>query len=91
LDLSVILASSCRQKILRVLSHFGEIRIMKLLQKTGCAYNEVMRNLRILGDESIITYRRLGRKCIINLNHDNVKTIILIKALRILDTPIDSK
>jgi hypothetical protein len=90
LELSMILASSCRQKILRVLSRRREIRIMKLVQETGCTYNEIMRNVRILEDEGVITYRRVGRKCIISLNWESRKTVLLIKALRILNTPIDS-
>jgi len=91
LDLGDIVASKCRQKILRVLSHVGEIRIMKLVEKTGCDYNEVMRNLRILEHEGFIIYRRVGRKCIVSLNRNSCKTRVLVKALRILDTPIDSR
>lgn len=63
---------------------------MRLVQETGCAYNEVMRNVRILEAEGVITYRRFGRKCIISLNRESHKTVILIKALRILDTPVNS-
>jgi predicted transcriptional regulator len=87
----MILASSCRQKILKVLSHAREIRIMKLVQSTGCAYNEVERNLQILEHEDIIIYRRVGRKRVISLNYDNPKTRLLLKVLRILDTLTDSR
>jgi len=88
---SEILASTCRQKILRVLSYVKSIRIMKLVQKTGCRYNEVMRNLRILEKEDIIIYTRLRHNCTISFNHDNYKTTLLIKAIKILDTPVDSR
>jgi hypothetical protein len=50
-----------------------------------------MRNVRILEDEGVITYRRFYRKCIISLNRGSRKTVLLIKALRILDTPLDSR
>ncbi|MDI9577049.1 MAG: hypothetical protein QM398_02800 [Thermoproteota archaeon] len=64
---------------------------MKLVHKTGCRYNEVMRNLRILEKEGIIIYKRLGCKCFISLNRESHKTRILIKVIGILDTPIDSR
>ncbi|MGE5556084.1 MAG: hypothetical protein ACM3UY_07480 [Methanocella sp.] len=86
---SEILASKCRQKILRVLAHVEVIRLMKLVHKTGCRYNEIMRNLLILEREGIIVYTRLGRQCIVGLNRESPKTRILIKAIRILDMPID--
>lgn len=91
MNLSDIVASKCRQRILRVLSHSGEIRIMKLAEKTGCGYNELMRNVRILKHEGVVIYRRDGRKCFVSLNRDSIKARILIKALRLLDAPINSR
>jgi len=64
---------------------------MRLAEKTGCGYNELMRNVRILEREGVVIYRRDGRKCFVSLNRDSLKARILIKALRILDAPIDSR
>lgn len=74
-----------------MLAHVEVIRLMKLVHKTGCRYNEVMRNLRILEKEGIIIYNRLGRKCIVSLNRESPKTTILIKVIEILDRPVDSR
>ncbi|MBT0159743.1 hypothetical protein G4O51_07140 [Candidatus Bathyarchaeota archaeon A05DMB-2] len=64
---------------------------MRLAEKTGCGYNELMRNVRILEHEGVVVYRRDGRKCFVSLNRDSLKARILIKALRILDAPINSR
>lgn len=83
--------SSCRQKILKAMSHVKGIRIMKLVQNTGCPYNEVKRNLLILKHEGIITFSSTERKRIFSLNYGNAKTKLLFEVLKMLDTPTDSR
>jgi predicted transcriptional regulator len=59
---------------------------MSLVRKINSTYNQVDRNLRILEKEGIITIQHRGRLRMIKLNHENLKTKTLIKALKILDT-----
>jgi DeoR/GlpR family transcriptional regulator of sugar metabolism len=85
-----VLASSLRQKILKELSETREIRVMQLVSRVNSTYNELNRNLEILEKEGIITndYRvkvRHGKVRVIQLNRDNPKTEILLKALKMLD------
>ena len=90
LDLSKMLASSLRQKILRELSKTREIRVMKLVSNLGTTYNDLNRNLLIFEKEGIITneYRvkvKHGKVRVITLNRDNPKTKTLLAALKTLD------
>ncbi len=48
LDREKVLASKCRQKILRTLARNSQVRIMQLVRETGFSYNEVDRNLHVL-------------------------------------------
>jgi hypothetical protein len=91
LDLNKILKSSCRQKILKALSGSREVNIMKLVRIVNSTYNEVDRNLRVLEGEQIITQKYLGRARLIWLNWENKKTIVLLKSIKILETPINNK
>jgi predicted transcriptional regulator len=91
LDLSKVLASSLRQKILRELSKTSEIRVMKLVSKLNTTYNELNRNLVILEKEGLITdeYRvkvKHGTIRVIALNRDNSKTKLLLTILKTLDS-----
>lgn len=81
-----MLASSGRQKILKATSKGEGLNIMDLVRKTNSTYNEVNRNLTALEKEGIITNSRCGRMRIIRLNKKNPKTIILLQALKILET-----
>jgi hypothetical protein len=64
---------------------------MKLVKDANCTCNEVARNLQILEEEGIIASRYVGRRRIIRLNYCDGKTIILLEALKILNTPIRTK
>ena len=64
---------------------------MMLVRIVNSTYNEVDRNLRILEGAGIITQQRLKRKRIVCLNLENKKTLALLKALKILEAPIDPK
>lgn len=90
-ELSEIVASGCRQKILRALSHTREIGITQLVKAVNSTYNEVMRNVRILEGEGIFRLILVGRRCYVSLNYENVKAKILIEALGLLDSRPDFK
>jgi predicted transcriptional regulator len=91
LDLSKVLASSLRQKILKVLSEKRDLQVMKLVSSVGSTYNELNRNLLILEKEGIIINEypvkvRHGKVRIIRLNRENSKTKLLLAALKTLDS-----
>ncbi|MCW4003970.1 MAG: hypothetical protein NWE95_08690 [Candidatus Bathyarchaeota archaeon] len=90
MDLRVVIASSVRQKILKVLAQKHELQVMKLASNVGTTYNELNRNLLILEKEGIIIneYRvkvRRGKVRVLRLNRDNPKTDVLIKVLKTLE------
>lgn len=90
LDLSKVLASSLRQKILKVLFEKREMQIMKLVTSVGSTYNDLNRNLLILEKEGIIINEypvrvRQGKVRNIRLNRENPKTKLLLAALKSLD------
>jgi len=86
LDLKKVIASSCRQNILKALSKGEEINVMELVIKTNSTYNEVNRNLIALEKEDLITTSYCGRMRLIKLNKKNPKTTILIQVLKTLET-----
>jgi DNA-binding transcriptional ArsR family regulator len=88
LNLRWILASSCRQKILEALAKAEQIHMMELIRKVNSTHNEVSRNLEILTEENIIRVKKYGRLKIIQLNRENEKTRVLLRALHLLDTPV---
>jgi hypothetical protein len=59
---------------------------MKLVRKINSTYNQVNSNLLILKAEGIITETHHKRLRIIRLNRKNSKTIVLLQALKILDS-----
>jgi hypothetical protein len=84
LDLEVVLASSCRRRIIKVLSVSGSTNVMQLVRQTNSTYNQVNIHLGILASEGIVFDRHSGRMRWICLNKDNPKTGLLLKALAIL-------
>lgn len=58
---------------------------MRLVRMVNSTYNEVNRNLCILEGTGLITQKRIRRKRIIRLNHENKKTSAILKALKILE------
>lgn len=96
MDLSRMLASSLRQKILRELSLTRELQVMRLVSKVNSTYNELNRNLAILEKEGIITNEypvkvRRGKVRVIRLNKENPKTQVLLKVLKTLDQEISAE
>jgi len=81
----MLLSSSCRRKILRVLSRRGRIHFMELVREVNSTYNQVNSNVRIFTEEGIVIDERLGRMRIIRLNRENPKTQLLLQALKLLE------
>jgi len=84
LDLGRLMASSCRQKILEVLSRVRQTHVMDLVRRVNSTYGQVNRNLQILEREDIVNTQYYGRLRMIKLNRENPKTVTLLKALRLL-------
>ena len=78
------MASSCRRKILRVLSRSGRTNIMALVRKVNSTYNQVNSNLQILYEEGIVFDERFGRMRVIRLNNENSRTTLLLETLKML-------
>jgi predicted transcriptional regulator len=91
MDLETLLASSCRRKILRVLSSSGRTNVMKLVQKVNSTYNQVNSNLQILQKEGIVFDEHFGRMRVIRLNKENSRTLLLLQALKMLEAPKTGK
>jgi predicted transcriptional regulator len=70
---------------LRVLSR-KRLNGMELVRKVNSTYNQVNSNLQILREEGIIFDERFGRMRVIRLNKENPKTMVLLQALKILET-----
>jgi DNA-binding transcriptional ArsR family regulator len=86
MNLRKLLASSCRQRILKELSKHKDLNVMGLVRDINSNYNEVNRNLKILENEGIVASGRCGRLRLIKLNRENPRTLALLGALRILDS-----
>jgi DNA-binding transcriptional ArsR family regulator len=86
MDLETVLASSCRRRILKALWKLGRANVMELVRKVNSTYSQVNPNLQILANEGIIVDERYGRVRIIRLNKENTKTLLLLQALRTLNT-----
>jgi predicted transcriptional regulator len=84
MNLESLLSSSCRRRILRVLSSSGSTNMMELVRKTNSTYNQVNANLGILADEGIVFDCHVGRMRSIRLNRESLKVQRLLKALKIL-------
>jgi DNA-binding transcriptional ArsR family regulator len=83
----MILASSCRCRILRVLWRLGRANVMELVRRVNSTYSQVNPNLQILQEEGIVSDEHYGRMRIVRLNKENPKTTILLQALKLLETP----
>jgi len=86
LNLKKLLASTCRQKILEALSKPGGMNIMAVVRKINSTYNETNRNLKILEQEGIIRSEVYGRVRYIKINRENPRTVLLLQALKTLES-----
>lgn len=85
MDFETLLASSCRRRILRVLSRTGRTNVMNLVRKVNSTYNQVNSNLHILQKEKVVFDERFGRMRMIRLNKENARTVLLLQALKMLE------
>ena len=60
---------------------------MALVRKVNSTYNQVNSNLQILQKEEIIFDEHFGRLRVIRLNRENPRTLLLLQALKMLETP----
>jgi predicted transcriptional regulator len=86
MDLEMLMASSCRRRILRVLSRTGRINVMTLVRMVNSTYNQVNSNLHILQKEGIVFDEHFGRIRVIRLNSENQRTLLLLHVLKTLNT-----
>ena len=86
-DLDVILSSSCRRRILKILWRMGRTNVMELVRRVNSTYNQVNSNLQILQKEGIVFDEHFGRMRTIRLNKENPTTVILLEAIKLLETP----
>jgi len=80
-----ILASTCRQKIIKAAAKAGQIHMMELVRRVNSTHDQVSRNLKILIEEKIVVIKKYGRVKIIQLNGENERTLIILKALNLLE------
>lgn len=85
MDLETLMTSSCRRRILRVLSGSRRTNVMELVRKVNSTYNQVNSNLQILQKEEIIFDEHFGRMRVIRLNRENPRTLLLLQALKMLE------
>ena len=86
LDLKKIVASSCRQKILKALSKSEGLNVMSLVRIINSTYNETNRNLKILEEKGIVINIYYGRIRMIKLNRENPRTKVLLQVLKTLES-----
>ena len=86
MDLERVLALSCRRRIHKVLWKLGRANVMELVRKVNSTYSQVNPNLQILEKEGIIIDERFGHMRVMRLNKENTKTLLLLQALRTLNT-----
>lgn len=85
MNLSTIVRSSCRRKILKTLFKKKELNVMKLVHAVNSTYNEVNRNLRILESEDLIAQKYIGRKRFISLNLKSKRTSAVFEILNLME------
>jgi len=80
------MASSCRRRMLQVLSSSGRTNVIELVRRVNSTYNQVNSNLQILRKEGIVFDEHVGRMRVIKLNKENPRTLLLLQALKILSS-----
>jgi hypothetical protein len=85
MELEMILASSCRRRILKVLWKLERVHVMLLVRKVNSTYSQVNPNLKILEKEGITVEEYYGNKRVIKLNRSNPKTGVLLEVLKIFE------
>jgi DNA-binding transcriptional ArsR family regulator len=85
LDLEDVLSSSCRRKIIKYLVENGSTNVMQLILGIRGKYPQTNSELITLKKEGIVLDEHIGRMRNIRLNKENPKTLLLLKALKILN------
>jgi len=80
-----IFASTCRTKIIKILSGTKETHIMDLVRKTNSTWSEVDRNIKILEKLEVVESRYCQNRRLVKLRRNNGKVEAVLKALRILE------
>ena len=62
-----------RIKILKILSHVGELNVSVIARKIGSNYKVTMKHLKILEDEGILQHKRFGRIRLYRFNENSSK------------------
>jgi predicted transcriptional regulator len=91
LDLTELLSSACRRKIIEYLAENGATNIMQLILGIRGKYSQTNAELQILQKEGIVIDQHVGRMRIIKLNKENPNTELLLQALKILHSRENKK
>ena len=63
------------------------MNVMELVRRVNSTYNQVNANLKILQETGVISDKHYGRLRVIWLNKESHRTLLLLKALRLLGAP----
>lgn len=91
MDLTDLLSSACRRKIIEYLAVNGSTNIMQLILGIRGKYTQTNAELQILQKEGIIIDQHVGRMRLIKLNKENLNTELLLQALKILHSNENKK
>jgi predicted transcriptional regulator len=91
LDLTELLSSACRRKIIEYLAENGSTNIMQLILGIRGKYPQTNAELQILQKEGIVIDEHIGRTRVIKLNKENPNTEVLLQALKILHSRENKK
>uniref|UniRef100_A0A7J3ZMC8 ArsR family transcriptional regulator n=1 Tax=Fervidicoccus fontis TaxID=683846 RepID=A0A7J3ZMC8_9CREN len=80
-----ILSSKGRVRVLRILYHFGEVNITKVVRESRLNHKSVVKHLQILVKAGIVSERTVGRSKLYSINFTNPKTIALRDILSVLE------
>jgi predicted transcriptional regulator len=67
------IGNKLRIKILKILSHIGELNVSEIARKIGSNYKATMKHLKILEDEGILQHKRFGRIHLYRFNENSPK------------------
>jgi len=84
LDLTDLLSSGCRRKIIVYLAANGSTNVMQLILGIRGKYPQTNAELATLQKEDIIIDQHVGRMRIIKLNKENPRTALILQALKLL-------
>lgn len=80
-----ILSSKGRIRILRILYHFGEANITKIVRESRLNHKSVVKHLKMLVKTGIVSERTAGRSKLYSINFANPKAIALRDILSVLE------